>query len=139
MSAPAVVGPDEALGRGVFSRKEERRARRLGKVRLNVFLEKPEVADLSVDRLDHAPEDKAVRLGEKAAQTRAGPFCGWAVVSAESAAQDGRRVAATPQPENPIHADIVLPALAAVGREEQKEHAQHLADLSMWRARPSQP
>ena len=139
MKVPAVVGPDEALGRGVFSQREAKRAQRQGKARLNAFLEKAGVADVSVDRLDCAPLEKAVSLGEKAAQNRAGPFCGWAVVSAESAEDNGRRVAATPQPENPIHADIVLPDLAAADREEQKEHAQQLADLSAWRARPGQP
>ena len=139
MTAPAVVQSDEALGRGVFSRKEAKRAQRRRRVRLNVFLEKAGVAEISVDRLDCAPLEKAVSLGEKAAQNRAGPFCGWAVVSAESAEDNGRRVAATPQPENLIHADIVLPDLAAADRQEQKEHAQQLADLSAWRARPGQP
>ncbi len=137
MSGPATVEPEEALGRCVFSSREARRGHRRGSVRFNVFLEKPRVQKLSVDRLDRASVEEAVRLGERAAENRQQTFYGWGVVSAEQAAGNGRRVTATPQRDNPFHADIVLPERAVSDREEQKVHAQQLADLSSWRARPT--
>ena len=36
------------------------------------------------------------------------------------------------------HADIVLPDKAADEREEQKQHAQELADAAQWLPRPAQ-
>ncbi len=141
MSVPSLVKPEEALGRGVFSSKEARRAERQAKVRFNVFLEKEGVQDISVDRLDHASGEEAVLLGERAAQKRNRTFYGWGVVDAAGAASKGRQVRATPKRENPYHADIILPDITAVDREEQKAHAQQLADLSCWRSRhePVQP
>lgn len=136
MSAPAVVDPDEALGRCVFSGREAKRGQRRGRVRFNVFLEKPRVQTLSVDRLDYAPLVEAVRLGERAAEKRRQPFYGWAVLRSGHAADRGRRVAATPRPDNPFHADVILPDTAVTDREEQKVHAQQLADSSSWRPRP---
>lgn len=135
-AVPAIVEPDEALGRCVFSSRDARRGRRRGRVRFNVFLEKPHVQDLSVDRLDRAPVEEAVRLGVLAAEKRQRAFYGWGVVTAEAAAANDRRVAATPRPDNRIHADIILPDPAVSDREEQKVQAQQLADLSLWRARP---
>ena len=137
MSVPATVAPDEALGRCVFSSREARRGRRRGKVRFNVFLERPGIQDLSVDRLDRASVEEATGLGERAATRRQQTFYGWGVVSAERAVDNGRSVAATPRPDNPFHADIVLPDRAVSKREEQKVHAQQLADLSSWRASPT--
>ena len=64
-------------------------------------------------------------------------FYGWAVVTTEEASSNQRQVIASPLPTNPYHADIVLPSLAAEDREEQKRHAQELADASRWRDRPN--
>jgi len=107
-------------------------------VPLHVFLEKEGEARLSVDRLDVAPAAEASEIADRVATARKRTFYGWAVVTSETAAANGRRVLATPQPENPYHADIVLPDLAAEDREEQKRHAQELADSSVWRERNSQ-
>ena len=95
-----------------------------------------------MDRLTVAPEDKAVAIAEETAAARNMAvahnikFHGWAIVTAENARTSGRQVAATPQLHNPYHADIILPDLAAEDREEQKRHAQELADASTWREHP---
>ena len=134
MTAGDDIAPGEHLGRGVFSRRDAERARR-GKVRLNVFLEREGNPRLSVDRLDVAPAAEAVAVAGRVAAARGKPFCGWAVVTAAAAARNGRQVEATPQLDNPCHADIVLPRPAVEDREEQKRHAQELADASVWRER----
>ncbi len=130
------IAPGEILGRGVFSSRHRDRARR-ARVPFHVFLERAGVARLSVDRLDAASPDAAVRIAEQVAAARRATFYGWAIVIAEKAGADARQVIATPRPNNPYHADIVLPDIAVEDREEQKRHAQQLADSSRWRARDS--
>ena len=126
------IAPDEDLGRGVFSSKQARRARRSG-VRASVFLERPGQLRISVDRLSVAPAETADEVAESVAAMRGASFYGWAVVTADAASADGRQVLATPLPNNPYHADIVLPELAAHNLQTQREHAQKLADASRWR------
>ncbi len=125
------IAPEERLGRGVFSRGDAKRARRRN-VRLNVFLEREGNPRLSVDRLDLRTKTKAVDIAERVGAARDKPFCGWAVVTAEDATRSGRQVEATPLLDNARHADIVLPDLAVEDREEQKRHAQELADAAEW-------
>lgn len=79
----------------------------------------------------------AVAIAERNADARNRTFYGWAVITARKAATGGRQVRASPQPGNPCHADIVLPASAAKEKEEQIRHAQELADNSIWRVRPA--
>ena len=134
MSILDPIAPEEELGRGVFSSRQARRARRSG-VRLNVFLERPGRLKISVDRLSVAPAGVAEATAESVAATRDASFYGWAVVTAGSASADGRRVLATPLPNNAYHADIVLPELAAHDLRTQRKHAQQLADASRWRER----
>ena len=134
------IGSKENLGRGVFSSKDGKRAAR-GKVPSNIFLEKKGETEISVDRLDYAPESVAVEIGDKVAELRNRSFYGWAVVSAEVAGSNGRKVLASPKPEynNPYHADIIMPDSVTEDLEEQLQHAQELADNSVWRARPECP
>ena len=134
MSILDSIAPDEDLGRGVFSSKQARRARRSG-VRLNVFLERPGQLKISVDRLSVAPVGAAESTAESVAAARGARFYGWAVITADTTSADGRRVLATPLPTNPYHADIVLPELAAHDLRTQRKHAQQLADASRWHGR----
>ena len=137
MTIPDTIAPEEELGRDIYSRRHARRAQRK-RVPLNVFLVEEGNTKISVDRLTFAPPDKATANAEKRAIARNATFYGWAVVTAEKAGDRGRHVIATPKPEydNPYHADIVLPELAGEDRDEQKDHAQKLADASQWRERP---
>ena len=138
MTIPRHIRHEENLGRGVFSRSEYKRARS-SRIRYYVFLEKQGVTEISVDRLDHAELAGAVAIANENADARGATFYGWAVVSAQRAAANGRWVRASPKPDNPHHADIVLPDLAREARDEQIRHAQELARSSSWRERPSAP
>ena len=137
MTVPDNIVPEEELGRGVFSQRHAQRARRT-RIPHHVFLVQAGNTEISVDRLTFAPSEEATEIAEETATVRNATFYGWAVVLAEKAEDHGRRVIATPRPErgNPYHADIVLPELSAEDREEQKRHAQELADASSWRDRP---
>ena len=134
MTAPDGIAPGESLGRGVFSRSQARRAER-GRVLLNAFLEAEGEAEISVDRLDMAPPMEAKEIGDRVAAGRGKQFYGWAVVALEAAAANGRRARASRLLDNPYNADIVLPDAAVEDRDEQKRHAQELADASAWRGR----
>ena len=111
MEVPKEVSPEEGLGRGVFSNSAARRAPR--RITLNVFLERPTVVELSVDRLDVAPPREAITIAEQVGNARGKPFFGWAVVETRQARTNGRWVMSSPLPgENPYHADIILPVAA---------------------------
>ncbi len=136
MKVPNNIAMEEELGRDVFSKRKAKRAQRSG-ARLNVFLEKLGETDISVDRLSVAPPDEAIAIADNVALERNKIFYGWAVVTTEEVSSNQRQVIASPLPTNPYHADIVLPSVAAEDREEQKRHAQELADASRWRDRPN--
>ena len=138
MTVPDTIAPEEELARGVFSKKHAQRAQPT-RVPLHVLLVQEGNVEISVDRLTFAALDnKATDIADEIAAARNATFYGWAVVTAEKAGNNGRRVIASPRPErgNPYHADIVLPELSGEDREEQKRHAQELADASEWRERP---
>lgn len=130
---PDHIAPYEELGRGVFSSGHARRARRK-RVPHHVFLEKEGEIKISVDRLSIAPASAVLVLAEKTAASRNASFYGWATIVANKAETNGRHVVSSPIPEqdNPYHADIILPESAEDDREEQKRHAQELADYSDW-------
>ena len=127
------IDPDEDLGRSVFSSSHAKRARR-SRIPHHVFLEKEGENKISVDRLSIAPSDAALVLAEKTADSRNASFYSWATLVANKAETNGRRVVSSPMPiqDNPYHADIILPDSVEEDREEQKRHAQELADYSSW-------
>lgn len=129
------IAPDECLGRGVFSSRDRNRSRR-GTVPYHVFLERPGNVEISVDRVDLASSTESTKIADGVATARNATFHGWAVIAARQACANGRQTVATPQLDNPYHADIVLPASTAGDRERQKRHAHELADASKWRERP---
>lgn len=131
------VESSEELGRSVFSSGAARRSRRA--VPHTVFLERAGNANISVDRLSVAPPTEALNHARNVADQRARTFYGWAVVAAALAASSGRRVLATPQQDNPFHADIVLPHSAREERDDQIQHARELADASRWRPAAHSP
>lgn len=79
-------------------------------------------------------------LGDRSAATRLPEgtrrFYGWAVLSVADASRSGRRVVASPKPQHPHHADIVLP----VGADEETwfreamRHAEELAEMATYQA-----
>ena len=129
------IGADEELGRSVSSRRNAGRARR-SRLPYHEFLPRPGVAEISVDRLSVAPPDQSTSIADIRDAARGRTFYGWAVVAAEAAGENGRKVVASPIPDiNPYHANIVLPEIAAEDRNEQVRHAQQLRDASYWRER----
>ncbi|MCY4261087.1 MAG: hypothetical protein OXC91_12605 [Rhodobacteraceae bacterium] len=132
MTSAEDFAPSENLGRSVFSSRQAKRAIR-GIVPFHVFLEKEGEPLISVDRLDKSKSQEALQIAQSIATSRDRTFYGWAAVTADVAASNGRRVTPSPQPGNPFHADIVLPAPAIEDRDEQKQHAQELATEAQWR------
>lgn len=137
MEIPESVALDENLGRGVSSSRIARRARRPNfQVPLNVFLPPLGESNISVDRLSVAPHDEAVAIADSRNEARNRTFYGWTVTTGFAVTDNGRRIVASPVPAvNPYHADIVLPENAVHDRDEQKRHAQELADASFWNDR----
>jgi len=139
MAATALppIGPADPLGREVFSQRDSARAAK-GNVPHKAFLEKPGVDVLSLDRLDLAPDIVVAQIADKNAERRHQTFYGWAVVSAEHAATNGRTVRAVPRPDNPYHAEIQLNiSQSSERRDVEKQHALELAAAASWRGRPS--
>lgn len=127
------VDPDETVARGVFSRRAVTAA---GTVKTNVFLGPLGSQSLSVDRVDFAPEGELVRLGDERARNRNRTFYGWANLLVRDAERGGEgvEVRATPQANNPYHADIVLPNSELQARTTL---AVRFARVSRWRPRPN--
>ena len=134
IGVPEGIALEEELGRGISSKKSAKRSR----IPLHAFLPPKGETNISVDRLSVAPLNEALAIAEARDTARGRTFYGWVVVTAESAGENGRRAVASPMPDNPYHADIVLPQSVAQDRDSQKLHAQELADFSSWRGVPEQ-
>lgn len=139
---PFIVGDDEELGHGIFSSTEKKKAAR-GIILYTVFTEKS-LTEISADRLDYAPEPKAVKLGDQraAAMKPKGKksFYGWAVLRASKASEDDRSVVDSREESNPYHANILLPIPDDACENDREAirmfHARQLAERSDWRSRP---
>lgn len=126
----------DILGRRVSSRAKAGRARR-GIVVHDIFLGKEEDDCLSVNRLDHAPDQTIAEIADTAARLGGSAFHGWATVTAKMASQDGRSVRPDPVLDNPYHAEIDLNVTQVAERRDiQKRHATALAAAAQWRDRP---
>ena len=146
MTIPLDISEKENLGRIIVSESQAKNFRKNKKRKFHVFLEVKGKRTLSVDRLDIGPLEYLVLNGEKVAANRKRPdgsqrvFWGWAVITAENASTNGREVVASPQKDNPYHADIILPDISpditsAENKKRQERHAQQLADRASWRGR----
>ena len=80
---------EEELGRRVYSSRSAQRASR-SRVPFREFLEKPGITDLSVDRLSAAPPNKVTAIADRDGVARDAVFYGWAVLTVDQAARDGR-------------------------------------------------
>ena len=91
-----------------------------------------------MDRMDHAPLRAMAELAMARAAARVPPkgLEGWAMLSVQHAASDGRTVEATPQPDNACHADILLNIADRMSdierRRQQKLHAKQVALHAAW-------
>lgn len=130
---PGPVGAWERLGRRVFSGNAAKTP-----VPPHVFLNRGS-RDISVDRLTRVPLLDTVIADADAAALQRGAnrrFYGWAVVGAEDVIAAGCQVAASPLPNNPYHADIVLPDATVEDADSHRECAVALAGVSDWQPRP---
>lgn len=125
------IAPEELLGRGVFDSRRARQAR-AGKIVPRIFRERDGVRELSVDRLSHADLVELAKLHNR--QRAPQSLYGWAHLSAVDAAMDGRTIRPSPiLPDNPFHAEIVLPVNDELEiSEEQDQHALNLAMSARW-------
>ena len=135
--SPGPIGDWEQLGRRVFSSRESRRAAGAG-VPPSVFAE-PGRRNRSVDRLTRAPDLAPLVANADASASGRGAtrqFYGWAVVSVEDVIAVGCQVAESPLPNNPYHADIVLPDAVVESADAQNQYAIALAGVAEWQPRP---
>lgn len=133
------AGDSIPLGRGVFSSRNARRAQRRGEIHVRVFID-PRSPRWSVDRLDRASVTVMAEIGDRRGADRDPPrrLYGWAVVTHAAAERMRRRVEMTPQPDNPYHADVVLPKWPEDIEEREQlcvEHARDLAQSASFRDR----
>ena len=140
MAADGSIASDEQLGRSVASSKSAKRAAR-SVFRPSDFMPQKGEVEVSIDRLSIAPPGEAVAIAELREGKRNPPrtFYGWAVLTFEAATGKGRHVVPSPTADNPYHGDIVLPEAARDNVKILEEHAQQLADLSVWHPHPDRP
>ena len=135
------LNANENLGRAVFTRRSRNRALRRGAIDHRVFLESEPAKQISVDRMDHAPNEKLAAWSREQARNRGTDrrFYGWAVLKVRDAKKDGRTVEATPTLQNRYHADISL-NITVTGEKrkyQQEGHALQLAAHSRWLEAPA--
>ena len=90
--------------------------------------------------MDFATRQEMAMLAAARGQER-GPdgktFYGWAILTADKAASNGRFVEASPVESNPYHADICLNVPDNPDRRElQKQHSVELAAHAKWEEAP---
>ena len=139
---PEEIGSTEPLARAVYSRRHfKNREGEPAKVTLKAF--EPEkdrsnpaerAREISVDRFNYLSLDAAFSLAEGRATRRKVNFYGWAVLTAEDAAKDGRYVISSPSIDelNPAHADIMLPPATTSDDEKRAKHLFDLAECAWW-------
>ncbi len=130
--------PDDPLGRGIHQGNQFKKAKNQGTIVFTVFLERGGINLISVDRLDHAPDDAMAKIGDAIAAGRGShrSFYGWAVNSVRDASRMNRQVIPLPLLDNQYHANIRLPLPdGAERRDAQIEHAVDLAKHATYRAR----
>ena len=145
---PTTVDPEEELARSVFSQRHVKEVKdEPHKVLFRAF-EPPRdpenagqrIREISVDRFDYLDIDAAIRLGEARAKRRSSDtnFYGWALLLAQEANREGRKIVSSPscEEQNPAHADICLPSSAADYDDDRLFHMSGLAEKSCWVARP---
>ena len=133
-SSPGAVVTDGAVGRAIFQSGDWKKMQKgAGNTPVSIFLDKKSPLAISVFLLDLTSDAELTKIGDNMASQRAGKrtFYGWAELSVADASKDGRRVHATPQPENKWHADIVLPSTAETDKQERERHAQQLAKMAV--------
>lgn len=137
LGVPDHIGLDEEFGRAIFDRSKAKDAVR-GKWHPKTFRERPGVRELSFDRTKLA--DLAVLSETHSAARQGQEFHGWAVIDHASACAMNRSVIADKLPDNPWHANVILPPLSdglEAQDEEQRAHSVNLARRVKWLPKPT--
>ena len=96
--------------------------------------------EISVDRMDHAQRDEMAKIAIARGRDRADggkDFQGWAILTVDDAAANGRTVQASGTELNSFHADICLNLPDDEKRRDlQKEHSVALAARASWEDAP---
>ncbi len=129
------IATSDKLGREERSQSGAEKAfRRLqieGKARVPVARFKPpnNSNEISVNRMDKAPNTKIAEIGARNANLLGRLFWGWYVITAGDVTGVGCTVKPTPSDDNPYHANIVIPvAMDAEDRRDAViEYARDLA------------
>jgi hypothetical protein len=137
-SLPALQS-DDRLGRRVFSQGKATQLQKGRKVH-EIFMPPPGRPRLSVDRLNHAETEVMVVVVARTAGERATKFQGWSVVTVVAIESEKNcLVIESGQPDNPFHADIVLPDSVIEDKDVRKAYATRLAAQATFMPVPLPP
>lgn len=131
----ADLGNDERLGRDERSRTSARRSfRRLkaeGRARVPASKFEPpnNTNEISVNRMDLAPNVTLAEVGVRNASLSGKRFWGWYILAVGDVEDIGCSAIPTPLDHNPYHADIIVPVAldAEDRRDDLREYAIGLA------------
>lgn len=129
----------EGLWRNVYREKEKRavEAGKFNRWARSIFGPQVPNAEISTNLYDRVDLDFATEQGDNRARGVVGSngIQGWLVLNERDASRKGRRVVYTPQPDNPYHADIILPDEHAHDWEDDQVHLREFLSLSRWQDR----
>ena len=92
--------------------------------------------EISTNLYDCVPLADATKYGDvRAKDAGAREIRGWLVIPGEVGRRNGRSVNRTPLPENPYHADIVLPEAHAETWEDAEVHLREFLSSGEWQGR----
>lgn len=132
---PCDIQPDETIGRRVSSESDARscsaQSAKQASLPLRVFRHRCRF-EVSVDRLRQDYFWAVNDIAQKYDQGRCRRFFGWAVVTQETIASAGHDFVASCQPDNPFHADIVLPKCVLQSKQQYDDAIYGLAAEAWW-------
>lgn len=132
---PCDIQPDETIGRRVSSERDARtcatQSARQASLPLRVFRHNCRYK-VSTDRLRDDYYLSVKVIAQEYDERRSRRFFGWAVIKQETIACAGHPLIASPQCDNPFHADIVLPKCVLKSREQYHDAIVGLAAEAWW-------
>lgn len=141
VEVPSAINANENLGREERSRSSAKRAHgklakgEPGHARVNKFTPPRNCNDLSVNRMDFAPEGELAAIACRNAEHSGQAFWGWYTLTVADVEEVGCAARPSPLLDNPYHADIVLPVAvdAEDRRDALREYAMGLAYRATFR------
>lgn len=129
----------ERLWRDVYreEQKQAARAKRSNYSARSIFGPQVPNAEISTNLYDRVCLQYATEKGDDRAKQIKGSrgVEGWLVISVRDASREHRRIVQSPQPDNPYHADIILPDEHAHDWEDDRVRVLEFLSLSRWQDR----